>query len=257
MPLAVYPRPRGEYSMRLMPAILMQGLPPPTRGIPPLRPQSRVGFGSTPAHAGNTIALGGANSWTRVYPRPRGEYLPRLALRLASGGLPPPTRGIPLHRCHGCDRGWSTPAHAGNTWGQASPYTPAPVYPRPRGEYTCAIRHVGIVHGLPPPTRGILGRLAGRHRRDGSTPAHAGNTQKGTRKNSPIQVYPRPRGEYPVVRPADAAVVGLPPPTRGIHGRIDRIHISFRSTPAHAGNTLADRRPRAHWRVYPRPRGEY
>ena len=54
----------------------------------------------------------------RVYPRPRGEYAIRKALRLALAGLPPPTRGIRRRVCERGRASGSTPAHAGNTFAQ-------------------------------------------------------------------------------------------------------------------------------------------
>ena len=93
--MGVYPRPRGEYVARIYTASKGKGLPPPTRGIPPIPRACKVVAGSTPAHAGNTSGDYAPDVPASVYPRPRGEYN-RLCLRLRrAAGLPPPTRGIP------------------------------------------------------------------------------------------------------------------------------------------------------------------
>ena len=193
---AVYPRPRGEYLALLYPPPHLFGLPPPTRGIPKPRGGCGDGLGSTPAHAGNTIAAPSRVTLIWVYPRPRGEYQ-RSACALPSAyGLPPPTRGIQRRQADNKESEGSTPAHAGNT----SPAICCPprtgVYPRPRGEYCNAPYRICPYHGLPPPTRGIplyaLAVYAGR----GSTPAHAGNTGKPLPLWTWLGVYPRPRGEY-------------------------------------------------------------
>ena len=72
-----------------------------------------------------------------------------------------------------------------------------------------------------------------------------------------MTVYPRPRGEYFNNQFYFYGGNGLPPPTRGILG-IGAIRCPCaRSTPAHAGNTVASHPPGGGITVYPRPRGEY
>ena len=176
------------------------GLPPPTRGIRSSHGGSSASEGSTPAHAGNTIPAITALKQKGVYPRPRGEYLPFGFHPLHHRGLPPPTRGILRHPLVLAPFVRSTPAHAGNTVSGWVVSIAQPVYPRPRGEYQGGYTGGLEIPGLPPPTRGI-------HRRNiyaillaGSTPAHAGNTWGALTYTRRAQVYPRPRGEYPVLR---------------------------------------------------------
>ena len=116
-----------------------------------------------------------------------------------------------------CPSGGSTPAHAGNTDHEYYISADDSVYPRPRGEYSDILFLAGLAGGLPPPTRGILLRLAFIRHQWRSTPAHAGNTCRYCGSSNPKEVYPRPRGEYLIVRRAGSASMGLPPPTRGIH----------------------------------------
>ena len=54
--IAVYPRPRGEYGAVWQAEYQIEGLPPPTRGIPLPKPRGRTKRRSTPAHAGNTAS---------------------------------------------------------------------------------------------------------------------------------------------------------------------------------------------------------
>ena len=131
----VYPRPRGEYALAKAKPSSRTGLPPPTRGIRFRLLSPCVCPGSTPAHAGNTTALGIGIGIRRVYPRPRGEYSWRWTGKPAIAGLPPPTRGIRAHLPYGASLSRSTPAHAGNTIAAALDTDDAGVYPRPRGEY--------------------------------------------------------------------------------------------------------------------------
>ena len=131
------------------------------------------------------------------------------------------------------------------------------VYPRPRGEYVENLRPFKAVAGLPPPTRGIRAGRPIALRPYRSTPAHAGNTWRPISSAAAGSVYPRPRGEYRISSSSAARYRGLPPPTRGILPRITQCAVLPRSTPAHAGNTLATQSTPRMPSVYPRPRGEY
>ena len=113
------------------------------------------------------------------------------------------------------------------------------------------------MEGLPPPTRGILAPRACSRESRGSTPAHAGNTRRGTPPRTYPRVYPRPRGEYAGLALAILIYGGLPPPTRGIQWLAFPVHIQAWSTPAHAGNTARRSSAKPIRGVYPRPRGEY
>ena len=131
-------------------------------------------------------------------------------------GLPPPTRGIRPAGVAPLALDWSTPAHAGNTERQCLKTGITTVYPRPRGEYEVLSIIAMMVGGLPPPTRGIRLQIKAQPLAPGSTPAHAGNTNRTPQGRSSVQVYPRPRGEYGYFRCVKCAGTGLPPPTRGI-----------------------------------------
>ena len=71
----------------------------------------------------------------------------------------------------------STPAHAGNTAANGPARDFVEVYPRPRGEYGSVGAMAHNRYGLPPPTRGIPAPDSLVRLREGSTPAHAGNTR--------------------------------------------------------------------------------
>ena len=172
-------------------------------------------------------------------------------------GLPPPTRGIQLRHHSQAALYGSTPAHAGNTFTIRETGDECEVYPRPRGEYFLIGAATAAIIGLPPPTRGIRQNEQYAVIESGSTPAHAGNTERLGIRDSLATVYPRPRGEYQAQPPAVQSQGGLPPPTRGILGLLHYSGERFRSTPAHAGNTLAGASLRRKGAVYPRPRGEY
>ena len=194
------------------------GLPPPTRGIPAAACTRPCPWGSTPAHAGNTRSRLYASLPLGVYPRPRGEYLPSRPLSRLNEG--------------------STPAHAGNTARKSWSTRMRRVYPRPRGEYGWLAMSMDSSAGLPPPTRGIHATTKPSQHNPRSTPAHAGNTNLLDVQDVNREVYPRPRGEYGRRWPHPTGARGLPPPTRGIPLRLHPWRVSYRSTPAHAGNTV-------------------
>ena len=212
----VYPRPRGEYLVAPLYPTPLTGLPPPTRGIPRRHTHDNQCRRSTPAHAGNTIAIAPHFRFCAVYPRPRGEYLCRAIAHQIARGLPPPTRGIPCRRIKVVQRIRSTPAHAGNTIVAPEHYLVPAVYPRPRGEYRLRGKEGLPFLGLPPPTRGIRPRIRIDIGLLRSTPAHAGNTFRLRLRPPNPPVYPRPRGEYRCAGGDSHREDGLPPPTRGI-----------------------------------------
>ena len=72
--IKVHPRSRGEYEKMYRKAIVDEGSPPLTRGIPYFFIIWIRSRGFTPAHAGNTsLTISRPNSY-QVHPRSRGEY---------------------------------------------------------------------------------------------------------------------------------------------------------------------------------------
>ena len=132
--------------------------------------------GITPAHAGNTVSFlpTAADQWD--HPRTRGEYDLRSGDNSRCKGSPPHTRGIPNVGAFSKIKLGITPAHAGNTIGSYLSQYLAKDHPRTRGEYIDMYKVALEDVGSPPHTRGILVAQRYRWRRDGITPAHAGNT---------------------------------------------------------------------------------
>ena len=111
--------------------------------------------------------------------------------------------------------------------------------------------------GLPPLTRGAPGRDCRDLARQRSTPAHAGSTTSSPCVDRTTLVYPRSRGEHRSALAIERARVGLPPLTRGAQCIPDIVGGIIRSTPAHAGSTLASAIVANTPPVYPRSRGEH
>ena len=255
-PTAVYPRPRGEASLRACLGDFDHGLSPPTRGSRAKLVNRHVGNGSIPAHAGKPPIDRVSPASIRVYPRPRGEAMVMTWMARAIQGLSPPTRGS---RAEAGDRrtvNRSIPAHAGKPRPACRGPWPLPVYPRPRGEAVHEPGDAALIRGLSPPTRGSRHQAVARPPLDRSIPAHAGKPRHGHGHRQRREVYPRPRGEAANSALLSARWAGLSPPTRG-SPLVGDVEVGLRgSIPAHAGKPSARRSPAFATQVYPRPRGE-
>ncbi len=253
----VYPRSRGEHAELLDAAAQNRGLSPLTRGTQQPERQETGSVRFIPAHAGNTPAAPVRHDARPVYPRSRGEHngKPQLYCRLR--GLSPLTRGtlppLPLER----QDIRFIPAHAGNTSHASALRRGLTVYPRSRGEHHLPFVMLSGTSGLSPLTRGTP---AARRRVVWGLrfiPAHAGNTTTTRRMASFIAVYPRSRGEHPIIPWVGGKRRGLSPLTRGTLADKRGFRGILRFIPAHAGNTTWRRRHYAMQAVYPRSRGEH
>ena len=211
----VYPHWRGELVSLPGISITGSGLPPlarGTRGIPGASSQ-RKRF--TPAGAGNS-----GHSWCvlakkTVYPRWRGELLPRWLCRSLWNGLPPLARGTLALFLSGESRYRFTPAGAGNSRYLVISSLSAAVYPRWRGELRNRSASKMIAAGLPPLARGTP-RVARIHLPPQRfTPAGAGNSGLLGSIISAVSVYPRWRGELGSILSFNFLRIGLPPLARG------------------------------------------
>ncbi len=131
------------------------------------------------------------------------------------------------------------------------------VYPRSRGEHSGSLFNPDHGHGLSPLTRGTRAQARGDVPLYRFIPAHAGNTQRRGTQPGNSAVYPRSRGEHPVVFPEFIHDVGLSPLTRGTLLITNRNGAKKRFIPAHAGNTFVQFDGGVGDAVYPRSRGEH
>ena len=193
--------------------------------------------GITPAHAGNTICEAEITLVVRDHPRTRGEYRMSAHSPKSNWGSPPHTRGIRVIKELRPTWVGITPAHAGNTIGSYLSQYLAKDHPRTRGEYIDMYKVALEDVGSPPHTRGILVAQRYRWRRDGITPAHAGNTASIASATCSVGDHPRTRGEYLAQSVVVVIYPGSPPHTRGIPCTICCCSDISGITPAHAGNT--------------------
>ncbi len=132
----VYPRWRGEHSIRRFCSSSDAGLSPLARGT---RCSVNIDGDVTrfiPAGAGNTAADSRAGHHRPVYPRWRGEHQLSDVSLAWRHGLSPLARGTPVHIRFLVARSRFIPAGAGNTAAVYCQCAAPAVYPRWRGEHS-------------------------------------------------------------------------------------------------------------------------
>ena len=149
------PRTCGEYGCSPLVGDVVIGSAPHMRGIQDGLRAIAATIRISPAHAGNTVPKPLRSRSLQDQPRTCGEYLfYRLAPRLLPGSAPH-MRGIRWRGLRGgrCRR--ISPAHAGNTLQNSSPFMLVPDQPRTCGEYRPGQPFRGRTCGSAPHMRGI------------------------------------------------------------------------------------------------------
>ena len=131
----VHPRACGEHSIRSPVGKCQCGSSPRMRGT-----RLRIALASSfdrfiPAHAGNTISLGGALQAGSVHPRACGEHPCYLVRLRPVFGSSPRMRGTLACSGLASEAPRFIPAHAGNTLMSAPIGESCPVHPRACGEH--------------------------------------------------------------------------------------------------------------------------
>ena len=166
-------------------------------------------------------------------------------------------RGIRVERCYTCGRYRFIPAHAGNSARPSLAARQPAVHPRACGEFQ--IDHAGglAADGSSPRMRGI--RLvptvyitSGRF-----IPAHAGNSGARRGLDPAGPVHPRACGEFTSTGGTAVSRYGSSPRMRGIRRAVAEVPPAGRFIPAHAGNSLRQRRAGSMRAVHPRACGEF
>ena len=190
----VDPRSRGADPPNRGGAFAGVGRSPLARGRPDRRGDAKLGAGSIPARAGQTIPDSGSDLRLRVDPRSRGADACGALTRYPDGGRSPLARGRHNKFRYTQPRQRSIPARAGQTPRRLQSRARSGVDPRSRG----ADGDSGSVR-ITREGRSPLAR--GRHQRGrrplpagGSIPARAGQTPRLVDPASPREVDPRSRG---------------------------------------------------------------
>ena len=171
-----------------------------------------------------------------VHPRSRGEIIPTVVGRFGLWGSPPLARGN--HYLGDPNRYPErfTPARAGKSDAVSRRRHAERVHPRSRGEIVFLRPFDNPSIGSPPLARGnpLMGGL--RPSISGFTPARAGKSRNGLKREKVSRVHPRSRGE--------------------IHIHLNGDVVAARFTPARAGKSPGGRRRTLPFSVHPRSRGE-
>ncbi len=134
--IAVYPRWRGEHSIRRFCSSSDAGLSPLARGTPRKRLPASLICRFIPAGAGNTKFILINTAFVSVYPRWRGEHFTTIGGHATAHGLSPLARGTHRNVSEYDDLRRFIPAGAGNTIETFHAIKQAAVYPRWRGEHS-------------------------------------------------------------------------------------------------------------------------
>ncbi len=157
-------------------------------------------------------------SWIRlrtVYPRWRGELPAGMCRVQLDAGLSPLARGTLVRLMQGILSERFIPAGAGNTRWRRRRQILQTVYPRWRGEHCTIMGNSLPLDGLSPLARGTPPTPSWRQRSGRFIPAGAGNTPGFGMKSRSGPVYPRWRGEHPLIPCNPGGPHGLSPLARG------------------------------------------
>ena len=213
----LYPRSRGENTLRTNDLPAVYGSSPLTRGKLWNLVDEYGNRGLIPAHAGKTtcprttVVSGGA------HPRSRGENASAARHWASSVGSSPLTRG---KLCRGNGPRSSRrliPAHAGKTILTVAGAIFAQAHPRSRGENRSGGGVAAAFGGL--------------------IPAHAGKTSRERAAICSFQAHPRSRGENLTVPAPPGLVRGSSPLTWGKRERVHQVIVTAGLIPAHVGKT--------------------
>ena len=203
------------------------------------------------------MAVTGSLARTRDHPRIRGEHPIAAKPDNLVMGSSPHTRGAHRRRPARSAATRIIPAYAGSTVRRRQPPRSPWDHPRIRGEHPGLGRRPSWRGGSSPHTRGAP--LGDRHLRcvHGIIPAYAGSTRRSAAPRNRSPDHPRIRGEHPVVRIAEGALVGSSPHTRGALNGANIGYKARRIIPAYAGSTHQGVRRGREGGDHPRIRGEH
>ncbi len=251
-----FPRPRGDGPPSDLHKRHGCAFSPPTRGWPVEVTRNRAPWIVFPAHAGMARLEGNETPTHWSFPRPRGDGPIAGILNGTPAAFSPPTRGWPGSRSIGIDLVNVFPAHAGMARTLVSSSLLPRSFPRPRGDGPLTPPVPESRPVFSPPTRGWPAPPRRDPYRPSVFPAHAGMARPARPHGSPLNSFPRPRGDGPLPDPPPIPEYQFSPPTRGWPAGVDAPRQRSRVFPAHAGMARITKPHPPHAMSFPRPRGD-
>ena len=165
-------------------------------------------------------------------------------------------RGKPIHIEREARRIRITPARAGKTSSLPKHDIINGDHPRACGENLKSFTHSSATVGSPPRVRGKLDMYKNFSSAPRITPARAGKTSGGLKREVERKDHPRACGENHTGHPVPSCLSGSPPRVRGKLRDTEQPGTRTRITPARAGKTVYKNESTAYKKDHPRACGE-
>ena len=171
--------------------------------------------GITPAYAGKSCSVAGADFGRWDHPRVCGEKTPFSENSFTKSGSPPRMRGKAEPDCMGTLEGGITPAYAGKSRTGLYGNTGGRDHPRVCGEKKFTFDAGKLIPGSPPRMRGKALQLPLCILDMRITPAYAGKSNTFLCKGLTARDHPRVCGEKGLIKVSACGREGSPPRMRG------------------------------------------
>ena len=231
----LYPRSRGENTLRTNDLPAVYGSSPLTRGKLWNLVDEYGNRGLIPAHVGKTKRMAAVSQRIRAHPRSRGENQIKLSHAQVGAGSSPLTWGKHVDRGDVLVRIRLIPAHVGKTASPRSSSEEIQAHPRSRGENQALGYPARRPVGSSPLTRGKSCAGSGAMVMVRLIPAHAGKITVPEATHANSQAHPRSRGENVWSVVSVGMCGGSSPLTRGKCHAALSINLRPGLIPAHAG----------------------
>ena len=203
---------------------------------PALRVDQRL-RGLTPANAGTTKSCWVRERCVGAHPRECGDDPVPAIGGTACKGSPPRMRGRLGVSAASATAAWLTPANAGTTRPLLFARSRARAHPRECGDDVQLRDAFRRVFGSPPRMRGRRRERRIPPSHGGLTPANAGTTLRGLKRQWHSAAHPRECGDDTMTLALASLSAGSPPRMRGRRMARSRRMAARRLTPANAGTT--------------------
>ena len=230
-----FPRTRGDGPSTNGPIQRGSAFPPHARGWTRHVGLRHHGDAVSPARAGMDRARRRQNRRLTSFPRTRGDGPDSTTCPFSRNWFPPHARGWTCHPCPRRHSGQVSPARAGMDRTEQSPQSPAPGFPRTRGDGPAFSESSGWRPSFPPHARGWTLHWDPGSANRGVSPARAGMDPPRPEPLPPAVGFPRTRGDGPPTRRSSSPSPPFPPHARGWTPEHRPQPVVFGVSPARAG----------------------